>query len=100
MSIGAGGARARSSVLPPPAARRSSQARGRLTEVIDHVDSLARAETERQREAHEKGFRDLEAWEWAGAADSRGARVTHLLPRSTASGWGARRCALAAPTRF
>ena len=31
----------------------------RLTEVIDHVDSLARAEIERQREAHEKGLRDL-----------------------------------------
>lgn len=35
----------------------------RLTEVIDHVDSLARAEIERQREAHEQGLRDLEAWE-------------------------------------
>lgn len=42
----------------------------RLTEVIDHVDSLARAEIERQREAHEKGLRDLEAWE-AGATAAR-----------------------------
>ena len=44
------------------------QLEDRLTEVIDHVDSLARAEIERQREAHEKGLRDLEAWETAAAA--------------------------------
>jgi hypothetical protein len=44
----------------------------RLTEVIDHVDSLARAEIERQREAHEKGLRDLEAWEAEAAAARHG----------------------------
>jgi hypothetical protein len=52
----------------------------RLTEVIDHVDSLARAEIERQREAHEKGLRDLEAWE-AGAAAARHAYVAALNRR-------------------
>ena len=52
----------------------------RLTEVIDHVDSLARAEIERQREAHEKGLRDLEAWE-AGAAAARRAYVAALNRR-------------------
>jgi hypothetical protein len=52
----------------------------RLTEVIDHVDSLARAEIERQREAHEKGLRDLEAWE-AGAADARHAYIAALNRR-------------------
>jgi hypothetical protein len=53
---------------------------GRLTEVIDHVDSLARAEIERQREAHEKGSRDLEAWE-AGAAAARHAYIAALNRR-------------------
>jgi hypothetical protein len=52
----------------------------RLTEVINHVDSLARAEIERQREAHEKGLRDLEAWE-AGAAAARLAYVVALNRR-------------------
>jgi hypothetical protein len=52
----------------------------RLTEVIDHVDSLARAEIERQREAHEEGLRDLEAWE-AGAAAARHAYITALNRR-------------------
>ena len=52
----------------------------RLTEVIDHVDSLARAEIERQREAHEKGLRDLEAWE-AGAAAARHAYIAALNRR-------------------
>jgi hypothetical protein len=52
----------------------------RLTEVIDHVDSLARAEVERQREAHEKGLRDLEAWE-AGAAAARHAYIAALNRR-------------------
>jgi hypothetical protein len=52
----------------------------RLTEVIDHVDSLARAEIERQREAHEKGLRDLEAWE-AGAAAARDAYIAALNRR-------------------
>jgi hypothetical protein len=52
----------------------------RLTEVIDHVDSLARAEIERQREAHEQGLRDLEAWE-AGAAAARRAYVAALNRR-------------------
>jgi hypothetical protein len=52
----------------------------RLTEVIDHVDSLARAEIERQREAHEKGLRDLEAWE-AGAATARRAYIAALNRR-------------------
>jgi len=52
----------------------------RLTEVIDHVDSLARSEIERQREAHEKGLRDLEAWE-AGAAAARCAYVAALNRR-------------------
>jgi hypothetical protein len=52
----------------------------RLTEVIDHVDSLARAEIERQREAHENGLRDLEAWE-AGAAAARLAYVVALNRR-------------------
>ena len=52
----------------------------RLTEVIDHVDSLARAEIERQREAHEKGLRDLEEWE-AGAAAARDAYVAALNRR-------------------
>jgi hypothetical protein len=51
-----------------------------LTEVIDHVDSLARAEIERQREAHEKGLRDLEEWE-AGAAAARDAYVAALNRR-------------------
>jgi 3-oxoacyl-ACP reductase-like protein len=52
----------------------------RLNEVLDHVDSLARAEIERQREAHEKGLRDLEAWE-AGAAAARRAYVAALNRR-------------------
>jgi hypothetical protein len=52
----------------------------RLTEVIDHVDSLARGEIERQREAHEKGLHDLEAWE-AGAAAARCAYVAALNRR-------------------
>jgi hypothetical protein len=52
----------------------------RLTEVIDHVDSLARAEIERQREAHEKGLRDLEEWE-AGAAAARHAYIAALNRR-------------------
>ncbi len=52
----------------------------RLTEVIDHVDSLARAEIERQREAHEKGLRDLEGWE-AGAQAARLAYVAALNRR-------------------
>jgi hypothetical protein len=52
----------------------------RLTEVIDHVDSLARGEIERQREAHEKGLRDLEAWE-AGAAAARHAYIVALNRR-------------------
>ena len=52
----------------------------RLIEVIDHVDSLARAEIERQREAHEKGLRDLEAWE-AGAAAARDAYIAALNRR-------------------
>src|SRR5664280_1207526 len=52
----------------------------RLTEVIDHVDSLARAEIERQREAHEKGLHDLEAWE-AGAAAARHAYIVALNRR-------------------
>jgi hypothetical protein len=52
----------------------------RLTEVIDHVDWLARAEIERQREAHEKGLRDLEAWE-AGAAAARHAYIAALNRR-------------------
>ena len=52
----------------------------RLTEVIDHVDSLARAEIERQREAHEKGLRDLEAWE-AGAVAARHAYIAALNRR-------------------
>lgn|GEM_PF-1376738 len=52
----------------------------RLTEVIDHVDTLARAEIERQREAHEKGLRDLEAWE-AGAAAARHAYIAALNRR-------------------
>jgi hypothetical protein len=52
----------------------------RLTEVIDHVDSLARAEIERQREAHEKGLRDLEAWE-AGAVAARHAYIAALKRR-------------------
>jgi hypothetical protein len=52
----------------------------RLTEVIDHVDSLARAEIERQREAHEQGLRDLEAWE-AGARAARHAYVAALNQR-------------------
>jgi hypothetical protein len=52
----------------------------RLTEAIDHVDSLARAEIERQREAHEKGLRDLEAWE-AGAAAARRAYIAALNRR-------------------
>jgi hypothetical protein len=52
----------------------------RLTEVIDHVDSLARGEIERQREAHEKGLRDLEAWE-AGAAAARHAYIAALNRR-------------------
>jgi hypothetical protein len=56
------------------------QLEDRLTEVIDHVDSLARAEIERQREAHEKGLRDLEAWE-AGAAAARRAYVAALNRR-------------------
>ena len=51
-----------------------------MTEVIDHVDSLARAEIERQREAHEKGLRDLEAWE-AGAAAARHAYIAALNRR-------------------
>jgi hypothetical protein len=51
-----------------------------LTEVIDHVDSLARAEIERQREAHEKGLRDLEAWE-AAAAAARHAYIAALNRR-------------------
>ena len=51
-----------------------------MTEVIDHVDSLARAEIERQREAHEKGLRDLEEWE-AGAAAARDAYVAALNRR-------------------
>jgi hypothetical protein len=49
----------------------------RLTEVIGHVDSLARSEIERQREAHEKGLRDLEAWE-AGAGAARHAYIAAL----------------------
>ena len=52
----------------------------RLTEVIDHVDSLARAEIERQREAHEEGLRDLEAWE-AGAEAARHAYIAALNRR-------------------
>ena len=52
----------------------------RLTEVIDHVDSLSRAEIERQHEAHEKGLRDLEAWE-AGAAAARHAYIAALNRR-------------------
>ena len=52
----------------------------RLTEVIEHVDSLARAELERQREAHEEGLRDLEAWE-AGAAAARHAYIAALNRR-------------------
>jgi hypothetical protein len=52
----------------------------RLTEVIDHVDSLARAEIERQREAHEKALRDLEAWE-AGAVAARHAYIAALNRR-------------------
>ena len=52
----------------------------RLTEVIDHVDSLARSEIERQREAHEKGLRDLEAWK-AGAAAARDAYIAALNRR-------------------
>jgi hypothetical protein len=52
----------------------------RLTEVTEHVDSLARAEIERQREAHEKGLRDLEEWE-AGAAAARDAYVAALNRR-------------------
>ncbi len=52
----------------------------RLTEVLDHVDSLARAEIERQREAHEKGLLDLEAWE-AGAAAARHAYIAALNRR-------------------
>jgi hypothetical protein len=52
----------------------------RLTEVIDHVDSLARSEIERQREAHEKGLRDLEAWE-AGAAAAGHAYIAALNRR-------------------
>lgn len=52
----------------------------RLTEVIDHVHSLARAELERQREAHEQGLRDLEAWE-AGAAAGRRAYIAALNRR-------------------
>jgi hypothetical protein len=43
----------------------------RLTEVLDHVDSLARAEFERQRQAHEQALRDLEAWELAVTAARR-----------------------------
>jgi hypothetical protein len=52
----------------------------RLTEVIDHIDSLAHAEIGRQREAHEKGLRDLEAWE-AGAAAARDAYIAALNRR-------------------
>jgi hypothetical protein len=52
----------------------------RLTEVIEHVDSLARAELERQREAHEKGLRDLEAWE-DGVAAARHAYIAALNRR-------------------
>ena len=52
----------------------------RLTEVIDHVNSLARSEIERQREAHEKGLRDLEAWE-AGAEAARHAYIAALNRR-------------------
>jgi hypothetical protein len=52
----------------------------RLIEVIDHVDSLTRAEIERQREAHEKGLRDLEAWE-AGAEAARHAYIAALNRR-------------------
>ena len=52
----------------------------RLTEVIDHVDSLARSEIERQREAHEKGLCDLEAWE-AAAAAARHAYIAALNRR-------------------
>ncbi len=43
----------------------------RVIDVIDHVDCLARAEIERQREAHEKGLRDLEEWEAAVVAARR-----------------------------
>ncbi len=56
------------------------QLEDRLSEVIDHVDSLARAEIERQREAHEKGLRDLEAWE-AGAVAARHAYIAALNRR-------------------
>ena len=56
------------------------QLEDRLTEVIDHVDSLARAEIERQREAHDKGLRDLEAWE-AGAVAARHAYIAALNRR-------------------
>ncbi len=42
----------------------------RLSEVLDHIDSLAVAEIERQREAHEQRLRDLQAWE-AGVAAAR-----------------------------
>src|ERR1035437_5653277 len=52
----------------------------RLTEIVDHVDSLARSEIERQREAHEKGLRDLEAWE-AGAEGARHAYIAALNRR-------------------
>ena len=52
----------------------------RLTEIIDHVDSLARGEIERQREAHEKVLRYLEAWE-AGAAAARDAYIAALNRR-------------------
>jgi len=52
----------------------------RLTEVIEHVDSLARAEFERQREAHEEGLRDLEAWE-ARTAAARNAYIAALNRR-------------------
>jgi hypothetical protein len=56
------------------------QLEDRLTDVIDHVDSLARAEIERQREAHENGLRNLEAWE-AGAAAAREAYIAALNRR-------------------
>lgn len=47
----------------------------RLADVIDHIDSLAVAEIERQREAHENGLRELGAWEVA-VATARSAYAT------------------------
>lgn len=49
----------------------------RLLEVVEHIDSLAAAAIEKQREAHEKGLRDLAAWE-AAVANARVAYVASL----------------------